>query len=59
MSTVRVTHIGGPTTLIEVHGWRHFQESRAVIKREFAAAPPEVRDPIRWLPLGEAVEVDA
>lgn len=22
MKDVRVTHIGGPTTLIEIHGWR-------------------------------------
>lgn len=22
MKDVRITHIGGPTTLIEVHGWR-------------------------------------
>ena len=50
-----------PHTAIPVHyeGWRHFRESRAVIEREFAAAPPQVRDRIRWLPLGEAVEVEA
>ncbi len=44
-----------PHTAIPVHyeGWKHFQQPRDVMEREFGAAPPGVRDRIRWLPIGE------
>jgi L-ascorbate metabolism protein UlaG (beta-lactamase superfamily) len=50
-----------PHTAAPVHyeGWSHFQEERAVMQRAFDAAPVEVRERIRWLRLGEAVELDA
>ena len=50
-----------PRTAIPIHyeGWAHFQESRDEIEREFARAPEEVRRVIRWVPIGEPVELDA
>ena len=49
-----------PRTAIPIHyeGWAHFQESRDEIEREFARAPEEVRRAIRWVPIGEPVELD-
>jgi len=43
-----------PQTAIPVHyeGWRHFQQSRSAIEREFARAPADIRRSICWLPLG-------
>jgi L-ascorbate metabolism protein UlaG (beta-lactamase superfamily) len=58
-----VTLIGlvAPRIAIPVHyeGWAHFQESRDDIAREFERAPAEVRRAIRWVPIGEPVELDA
>jgi L-ascorbate metabolism protein UlaG (beta-lactamase superfamily) len=50
-----------PRTIIPVHyeGWKHFQESRETIEREFATAPEDIRRAVRWLPLGVAVELAA
>ncbi len=50
MTDVRVTHIGGPTVLIEVHGWQ--------IERELAATPDDIRRRFGVLPIGEAVALD-
>ena len=49
-----------PRTAIPVHyeGWGHFQESRDEIEREFERAPAEVRRAIRWIPIGEPVELE-
>ncbi|TFV89923.1 MBL fold metallo-hydrolase [Blastococcus sp. CT_GayMR16] len=51
----------GPRTVIPVHyeGWTHFRQGREAIEREFAGAPAELRRTLRWLPLGEAVDVTA
>ncbi len=48
-----------PRTVVPVHyeGWRHFREDRAAIERRFARAPAELRDSVRWLPIGEAVDL--
>jgi L-ascorbate metabolism protein UlaG (beta-lactamase superfamily) len=48
-----------PRTTIPLHyeGWKHFREGREAIERELAEAPEEVRRSVRWLPIGEAVEV--
>jgi len=48
-----------PHTVVPVHyeGWKHFQEPRPVIERAFAAAPPEVRDRVRWLEIGTPTEL--
>jgi L-ascorbate metabolism protein UlaG (beta-lactamase superfamily) len=48
-----------PRTVIPVHyeGWKHFSEGRAAIEREFAGAPEELRRSVRWLPIGERVDL--
>ena len=58
---VELLELVRPRTAIPVHyeGWKHFQEARAEIEAEFAKAPANVRDTIRWLPMGEPVELDA
>jgi L-ascorbate metabolism protein UlaG (beta-lactamase superfamily) len=50
-----------PRTAIPIHyeGWKHFRQGREAIEREFAAAPQAFRDSVRWLPIGEAVELEA
>jgi L-ascorbate metabolism protein UlaG (beta-lactamase superfamily) len=49
-----------PRTVIPIHyeGWRHFRQGREAIEREFATAPEDIRARVRWLPIGEAVDVD-
>jgi L-ascorbate metabolism protein UlaG (beta-lactamase superfamily) len=49
-----------PRVTIPVHyeGWKHFREGRDAIERAFAAAPDAVRASVRWLPIGEAVEIE-
>jgi L-ascorbate metabolism protein UlaG (beta-lactamase superfamily) len=56
---VRLCEAVRPHTAIPVHyeGWKHFQQPRAVMEREFAGAPAPVRDSIRWLPIGEATTI--
>jgi L-ascorbate metabolism protein UlaG (beta-lactamase superfamily) len=46
-----------PRTTIPIHyeGWKHFRQGQEAIEAEFAAAPQEFRDSVRWLPIGEAV----
>jgi L-ascorbate metabolism protein UlaG (beta-lactamase superfamily) len=48
-----------PRTAIPIHyeGWKHFKEGREAIEREFANAPEDIRNSIRWLPIGEPVEL--
>jgi L-ascorbate metabolism protein UlaG (beta-lactamase superfamily) len=48
-----------PRVAIPIHyeGWSHFRQGRAEAEREFAGAPDDVRQAIRWLPVGEAVAV--
>jgi L-ascorbate metabolism protein UlaG (beta-lactamase superfamily) len=50
-----------PRTAIPIHyeGWKHFREGREAIERELAGAPDDVRDSIRWLPIGERVELSS
>ena len=49
-----------PRVAIPIHyeGWKHFREGRDVIEREFATAPEPVRASLRWLPIGEATEIE-
>jgi L-ascorbate metabolism protein UlaG (beta-lactamase superfamily) len=49
-----------PRTAIPIHyeGWKHFKQGREEIEREFANAPEEIRRSIRWLPIGEPVELE-
>jgi L-ascorbate metabolism protein UlaG (beta-lactamase superfamily) len=50
-----------PRTVIPVHyeGWSHFAQGRAEIERELSAAPDDLRVRVRWLPIGETVELNA
>jgi len=56
---VELLRVMRPRTAIPIHyeGWRHFQQPIAEIKDVFAAAPREVRDRIRWIPVGAAVDL--
>ena len=56
---VELCRLVRPRTVIPVHyeGWKHFQEGRDAIEREFARAPGEIRRSIRWLPVGVAVDL--
>ena len=49
-----------PRRVIPVHyeGWSHFKEGRAAVEREFAREPEDLRERVRWLPLGSAMEID-
>jgi L-ascorbate metabolism protein UlaG (beta-lactamase superfamily) len=49
-----------PRTAIPIHyeGWKHFRQGRAAIEAELAAAPEDVRRRFRWLPIGEAVDLE-
>lgn len=49
-----------PRIAVPIHyeGWSHFREGRQEIEREFARAPADVRQSVRWLPLGRAVQLD-
>lgn len=48
-----------PRTTIPIHyeGWKHFHQGREALETELAGAPAEVRDSVRWLPIGSASEV--
>src|SRR4051812_15122040 len=50
-----------PHTAIPIHyeGWKHFRQGRETIERTFATAPDDIRNRVRWLPLGAEVEVAA
>ncbi|WP_214102824.1 MBL fold metallo-hydrolase [Acrocarpospora catenulata] len=50
-----------PHTAIPIHyeGWHHFRQSRESMERDFAAAPPDIRDRIRRLPIGVTTDVTA
>jgi L-ascorbate metabolism protein UlaG (beta-lactamase superfamily) len=56
---VELCHLLQPSVAIPIHyeGWEHFREDREAIEREFARAPEEIRERIRWLPLGVPAEV--
>ena len=50
-----------PRIIIPVHyeGWKHFREGREAIERELANAPEDVRERVRWLPMGVATGLPA
>jgi L-ascorbate metabolism protein UlaG (beta-lactamase superfamily) len=55
---VELCRLVRPRTAIPVHyeGWSHFQQGRAEAERAFDAAP-DVRELVRWLPVGAAAEL--
>lgn len=48
-------------TVIPIHyeGWKHFRQGRAGIEGEFEKAAPQIRQSIRWLPLGVETDIVA
>jgi len=48
-----------PRVAVPIHyeGWKHFRENRAAVEAELASAPQAIRDTIRWLPIGEPVDL--
>jgi L-ascorbate metabolism protein UlaG (beta-lactamase superfamily) len=58
---VELCRLVQPRTVIPIHyeGWEHFREGREAIERELANAPAEVRERVRWLPIGTATELPA
>jgi L-ascorbate metabolism protein UlaG (beta-lactamase superfamily) len=55
---VHLVHTLEPRMVIPIHyeGWKHFQETGAAAAKVFEAS--DIKDKIRWLPLGKAVEVE-
>jgi L-ascorbate metabolism protein UlaG (beta-lactamase superfamily) len=51
---VELCRLVQPRLAIPIHyeGWKHFREGREAIERELANAPEDVRERIRWLPIG-------
>ncbi len=43
-----------PGTVIPIHyeGWKHFREGQEAIERELSQAPEDIRERVRWLPIG-------
>ncbi len=58
---IELTRLAEPRTAVPIHyeGWKHFREGRDAIERALAAAPAEVKDRFRWIPLGEPVDLEA
>jgi L-ascorbate metabolism protein UlaG (beta-lactamase superfamily) len=58
---VAVCRLIRPHTAIRVHyeGWKHFQQPRAVIEREFAQAPADLRRRIRRLHIGTPTALES
>jgi L-ascorbate metabolism protein UlaG (beta-lactamase superfamily) len=58
---VELTELIGPQTAIPIHyeGWKHFRQGREAIEAEFAGAPASFRERLRWLPIGDPVELGA
>jgi L-ascorbate metabolism protein UlaG (beta-lactamase superfamily) len=56
---VELTGLIGPRTAIPIHyeGWKHFRQGKEAVEREFATAPEDFRRRLRWLPIGEPVEL--
>jgi L-ascorbate metabolism protein UlaG (beta-lactamase superfamily) len=58
---VELCELVAPRTAIPIHyeGWKHFREGREAIEAELATAPEDVRRRVRWLPIGEPVDLAA
>ena len=48
-----------PQVAIPIHyeGWKHFRQGRDAVAAELARAPEDVRGRVRWIPIGEPVEL--
>ena len=58
---VELCRLVQPRTVIPIHyeGWKHFREGREAIERELAHASEDLRQRIRWLPIGVATGLPA
>jgi L-ascorbate metabolism protein UlaG (beta-lactamase superfamily) len=56
---VELIELFGPRQAIPVHyeGWKHFRQGRDAVERAFADAPADVRDRVRWVPIGSSVQL--
>lgn len=57
---VELVRLTQPHTAIPIHyeGWKHFRQGREAIERELAAATADVKQHVRWIPIGEPVELE-
>lgn len=48
-----------PRSAIPIHyeGWTHFRQGRAAIDRQLGNAPADIRQRLRWLPVGVGVQI--
>ena len=48
-----------PRVAIPIHyeGWKHFRQGREGIEAELERAPADVKNAIRWLPIGQPTEI--
>jgi len=55
---VKIARALSPATVIPIHyeGWKHFKESGADARMAFDAS--DIKERIRWLPLGESVDME-
>ena len=55
---VALCRLVGPRAIVPIHyeGWKHFREGRTEVERAFAAAP-ELAARVRWVPIGEPVDL--
>jgi len=58
---IKLSALLNPRTVIPLHyeGWSHFRQGRVAIERRFAKAPDDIRRRIRWIPIGEPVDLDS
>jgi L-ascorbate metabolism protein UlaG (beta-lactamase superfamily) len=56
---VALCNVVRPRIAIPIHyeGWTHFRQGREDIEERFASAPEDARGRLRWVPLGEAVDI--
>jgi L-ascorbate metabolism protein UlaG (beta-lactamase superfamily) len=56
---VELLRLVQPETAIPIHyeGWKHFRQGRDAIEAELARAPQDIRERVRWIPIGEPVEL--
>ncbi|GAA1978942.1 MBL fold metallo-hydrolase [Microbacterium pumilum] len=58
-AAVELIELAAPGIVVPAHveGWSHFTEQEEAAAAVFAGAPAAVRERIRWLPLGDPVDV--
>ena len=56
---IELCHMLRPRVAIPIHyeGWSHFRQGREETEKAFASGPADIRERVRWLPLGTAAEL--